>query len=61
MCVQPGENVEAYSSGQCLQTGHVPSERASVPESGHLGLGPGSGCDSGEIPSPLWASVSPPE
>lgn len=40
---------------------HVQVERALAPESGDLGLGLGSGCDSRQIASPLWASVSPSE
>lgn len=43
--------------GSVYRQGHVQAERASAPELGDLCLGPGSGCDSEQIPPPLWASV----
>lgn len=38
-----------------------PGRKTSAPESRALGLGPGSECDSGQVPFHLWASISPPE
>lgn len=38
MCVQQEQSFEAHTSGRCFQ-----ADRASAPEPGDLGLGPGSG------------------